>query len=93
MPPVSDSEYWRALFRPGARWKHKRTREVETVTGADGQYVETDKHRLLIKELLHKYRPLVDEKKRGPALAEVLGNVAKQKRRIREAQDKMRLGR
>lgn len=93
MPPVSESDYLRALCRIGARWKHKRTREVETVTGVDGQFVETDKHRLLIKELLHKYRPLVDEKKRGPALAEVLGNVAKQKRRIREAQDKMRLGR
>ena len=54
MPPVSESDYLRALCRIGARWKHKRTREVETVTGVDGQYVETDKHRLLIKELLHK---------------------------------------
>ena len=93
MPPVSDADYLRALCRIGARWKHKRTREVETVRRVDGAFVETDKHRLLIKELLHKYRPMVDEKKRGPALAEVLGNAAKQKRRIREAQDKMRLGR
>jgi hypothetical protein len=75
MPPVSDSEYWRALFRPGARWQHLKTKRVVTVSSVDGKLVKMAGGEEA-QRLLSRYRPMPEESKPGPTLRQVLRRAA-----------------
>lgn len=77
MPPVSDSDYLRALFRPGARWQHLKTKRVVTVSSVDGKLVTmTGGEEVQAQRLLSRYRPMPDESKPGPTLRQVLRRAA-----------------
>ena len=77
MPPVSDSDYLRALFRPGARWQHLKTKRVVTVSSVDGKVVKmADGEEVQAQRLLSRYRPMPEERKPGPTLRQMLRRAA-----------------
>lgn len=77
MPLVSDSDYWRALFRPGARWQHLKTKRVFTVRSVDGKLVTmAGGEEVQAQRLLSQYRPMQEERKPGPTLRQVLRRAA-----------------
>ena len=77
MPPVSESDYWRALFRPGARWQHMKTKRVVNVRSVDGKVVTmAGGEEVQAQRLLSRYRPMPEEGKPGPTLRQMLRRAA-----------------
>ena len=77
MPPVSESDYWRALFRPGARWQHRKTKRVVTVSSVNGKLVTmAGGEEVQAQRLLSRYRPMQEERKPGPTLRQMLRRAA-----------------
>ena len=77
MPPVSESDYWRALFRPGARWQHLKTKRVVTVSSVDGKLVQMANGEVVqAQRLLSRYRPIPEERRPGPTLRQMLRRAA-----------------
>ena len=77
MPPVSESDYWRALFRPGARWQHLKTKRVVTVSSVDGKLVQMANGEMVqAQRLLSRYRPIPEERRPGPTLRQMLRRAA-----------------
>ena len=77
MPPVSESDYWRALFRPGARWQHLKTKRVVTVSSVDGKLVQMANGEMVqAQRLLSRYRPIPAERRPGPTLRQMLRRAA-----------------